>query len=259
MKEKEKIEQVIRERDELGFWKMDKKTRLDMPMPDYSNLPYLSDEEKALGTQLMQQYAPTPEYGIGDMPPILKNLWLQQPAFLLSCDPEYYQAYAQYYDVLVKLVTGFDSLEQMYPACVRIKGIDTTTKRDDPEVRRRFSNALLMGAAIGVEFDDQWYIRFYSNLPLDQRFQNDDAQDYLMPAEKFSMLHHPESSVWDDEERLCLQFTYAVIRRKMTDEIWDRAMAAWGEKETFRYLQWIGLYNSLSLFQNALDLRCGQW
>ncbi|MBT8339660.1 MAG: hypothetical protein HKP58_07780, partial [Desulfatitalea sp.] len=230
MKKNENVKQDTRERDEVGLWKIDKKTRLDMPLPDFSNLPYLSNEEKALGVKI--RVTPTAEFGIDDMSPEFSRIWQNQPGFLAVCDPKYYEAMKPYYETLVKLVIGFDSTAELFSAGVRPKGLDHGPKADDPEVRRRWSNAMLIMTAIGFETDDQYYIRYFTTGPTDPRDRDDSRKDYCLSGEKVGMIRHPESSVWDDEERLVLQFTYAVMRRQMTDEIWNRAMAAWGELET---------------------------
>ncbi|MBT8340901.1 MAG: hypothetical protein HKP58_00060 [Desulfatitalea sp.] len=257
MKEKSKGKYVPRERDENGFWKIDKKTRLDIPAPDFSNVDYLSEEDKALGAKLVAARMPQADWGLGDSPK-RENIWWQQPSFLLLCDPKSAEFFFEWFNSVVTAVTGLDGLSELYPVCLKKDGINSREKSNDPDVRRKLSNALLMGLAIGVEFDDQYCHRLYSLLPLDQR-EFIEGSDYVMDSEKIAMLRFPRSSVWSEEESLALQFTYAVMRRKMTDEIWDHAMASWGEKETIRNIHWIGLYTHLYMFQNAMDLRLGEW
>ncbi|MBT8339292.1 MAG: hypothetical protein HKP58_07660 [Desulfatitalea sp.] len=153
----------------------------------------------------------------------------------------------------MELVTGLDGNDGIMQVTTSKKGIDASDKRDDPDVRRRLGNALLIVLAVTAELDDQYMLRMMLTTPTETK--PDENGSYLMSAERAAMLLQPESSVWSDEERLVLQFTYAVMRKEMTDDLWNRASEAWGPKETMRYIQWIGIYIYMELFMSALYRR----
>ncbi|MBT8342446.1 MAG: hypothetical protein KJP07_20775 [Desulfatitalea sp.] len=255
MKETGKIVKGTRERDESGFWKIDKLTRLPMPLSpnEIQEMPWLNDEEKAIGVKLLTT-PPKLDLGIfKNELPIQAKIWWCMPSRCLMNDPEHAVAVNQYYDHLTKLVTGLDGYDEIMQATTSKKGIDATAKRDDPDIRRRLGNALLITLAVTAEIDDQYMLRMMTTTPTET--SPDDNGSYFMSAEKVAMLRHPDSSVWTDEEGLVLEFTYAVMRSEMSDGLWERAETAWGPKETMRYISWIGIYVYEVMFMAALSRR----
>ncbi|MBT8340464.1 MAG: hypothetical protein HKP58_18690 [Desulfatitalea sp.] len=258
MNETKTVKPVKRERDDSGFWKIDKLLRLGNPpmMPsDYEKVPFLSDEEKALGAEWFKRFmSPAYEWGLGkgEMPEI-DRIWFTNSWQSIALDPALNAAYVQYFDNLVTLVTGFDGNDELMSATTRTKGVDSTEKRHDPDVRRRYANAMLMILAIAAELNNTFWLRMMIVVPTEK--EADKNGSYCISAEKAALLLRPESSVWTDEEGLVLQFTYAVMRDEMTDALWDRAIAAWNEKEAMRNLLWIGNYMGIMKCTNALSRR----
>ncbi|MBT8339994.1 MAG: hypothetical protein HKP58_10380 [Desulfatitalea sp.] len=249
-----------REREEnTGLWKMDKPFRLDPPRTpsDFEKVPFLSDEEKALGVEYMKKTLTEPKYewglGKGEMPK-QERIFFANSLGCLNLDPKLYAIYERYYEDLVSLITGLDGNAEIMQATTKKDGIDATAKRGDPEVRRRLGNVLLICLAVSAERGwDQYFLQMMASTSTQTK--PDENGSYCIPTEKALMLRYPKSSVWTDEESLVLEFTYAVMRHEMTDEIWDRAMAAWGPKEPMRYIQWIGNYIWMIMFMNALSRR----
>ena len=54
------------------------------------------------------------------------------------------------------------------------------------------------------------------------------------------MMDFPESEVWNEEQRLVLKYTKAVLESRLTDELWDAAVKLWGVKRCLGYIQMIG-------------------
>ncbi|MBT8339945.1 MAG: hypothetical protein HKP58_02255 [Desulfatitalea sp.] len=257
MRENEKIKQMSHARDAFGFWKIDKPHRIDPPQTpsDFEKLPFLNDEEKALGAAMLKKFlGEMSGWGLGKGElPAQERIYFQSSIGGLCVDPMSYEAYFKFYERLVCLLTGLDNNDEIMQATTHKKGIDATAKRNDPEVRRRLRNALLICFGIATERNEKFWIRMMATTST--QTEPDDTGSYLMSAEKAAMLSHPESSVWTDEEGLVLQFTFAVIRSEMTDALWDRCMALWGEKETIRYMLWIGHYVSMMMCMNTLTRR----
>ncbi|MBT8339157.1 MAG: hypothetical protein HKP58_16070 [Desulfatitalea sp.] len=260
MKENKKgnLKPVKRERDESGFWKIDKLNRIDPPMtPEAIQvMSWLNDQDRAVLARLLERLTnPRHPSGVGKGElPVLDRIQPTNAVPALLNDPEMFELYFELTDRLVKMVTGLDGNDEMYTVTTHARGIDVTSKRNDSDVRRRLANALLICLAIGVENDDPYWMRFMTAVPI---MQNEpfEKNRYHIGGEKVAMLTRPESSVWTDEERLILQLTYATMRHEMTDELWDECMARWGVKETFRYIAWLGMYAYSLQFQDVIFRR----
>ncbi|MBT8340867.1 MAG: hypothetical protein HKP58_10675 [Desulfatitalea sp.] len=259
MTEKDKVKQVTRERDENGYWQSDKPFRIDRPFgpTGYQDFSYLSDEEKALGIEMMKANAQgqTIQWGFGTPQglPDQERLWREQAIFCLLGDPELMALHMDFFKRLGQLVTGLDSDELMAATTSR-GGLDVIEKGKDPDTRRRLANAMLMILAVGTELNEPYFLRMFALTPT-QHKKSDEKGSYLISAEKALMLRHPESSVWTAEECLVLQFTYAYMRREMTDGLYDRAEATWGKKETLRFTYWIAEYYWMVTFQAMYNRR----
>ncbi|MBT8340357.1 MAG: hypothetical protein KJP07_10125 [Desulfatitalea sp.] len=255
------VKKIRGARDERGFWKIDKLNRMDPPItPDaIAAMTWLNDGEKARLAKLLDGLM-KPKYknglGSGELPDLERIQPLNALPVLLN-DPEIWEAYYDFSDRVVKALIGLDGNDEIYTATTHARGIDETSKGNDKDVRRRLANALLICLAIGVENDDPYFLRFMTVTPI---MQNEDFEknNYHISGEKVAMLTRPESSVWTDEESLILQFTYAIMRHEMTDELWDDCIEKWGVKETYRYIAWIGLYEYSLQFQSAI-LRRKVW
>lgn len=69
-----------------------------------------------------------------------------------------------------------------------------------------------------------------------------------------ALMDYPESEVWSEEQRLMLYFARAVLYQDMTDEIWDKAVKAWGVKQVLRYIQYAGHFFTTGIRNNALKI-----
>ncbi|MBT8342189.1 MAG: hypothetical protein HKP58_15175 [Desulfatitalea sp.] len=254
MTEKKTVKDWRGERDELGFWKMEGATspfnklfRLPFPVdPTFKidNLPWLTDEEKAKGNKHLQAFL-NPTYGAGIGTGELPGLEVTQPFqadFCMMNDPEVWSTYFEYYERAACLLMGINDMWELAYLTTFKKGIDVSPERaDDPEVRRKMHNAILTLGPFAVENKDQYTLRLLAWVPFMFQEKYEDKQ-YRLSAEQIAMLPYPESSIWNLQESLVLELTYAYIRHTMTDELWNRCVEVWGVKETGRYLQWMGAY-----------------
>ncbi|MBT8342447.1 MAG: hypothetical protein KJP07_20780 [Desulfatitalea sp.] len=258
MSDQKNAEQVGIERDELGFWKIGQLYRVNPPFNGFSDVPWLNDDQKAIGEKLLQALKVQPKHksgvGTGEIPAMDRI----QPITSLNCllcDPESFNVFFEFYNNIVYLTTGLEDHDEILRAGTHKKGIDMTVKGKDPDVRRRLQNALLMCLALAGERNDPFWLRTMAITPIFQEEPSETGDDYFISGEKAIMIKHPLSSVWTDEESLCLQFTYAIMRDEMTDELWERCMATWSLPETIRYLFWVGMYNFCLMFQTTFFRR----
>ncbi|MBT8342532.1 MAG: hypothetical protein HKP58_06050 [Desulfatitalea sp.] len=73
--------------------------------------------------------------------------------------------------------------------------------------------------------------------------------------QKLGMLENADSAMWTDEERMIIKFTRACLESKMTDELFEQARAAWGEKKLLRYIAWVAFVQQWGTLQSALDMK----
>lgn len=71
---------------------------------------------------------------------------------------------------------------------------------------------------------------------------------------KLALLDNPDSDLWSEEERLVLKFTKAVHKNEMTDELFEQARLAWGEKRILRSIAWISFVDMWGKLSNTLGL-----
>ncbi|MBT8342686.1 MAG: hypothetical protein KJP07_21980 [Desulfatitalea sp.] len=71
---------------------------------------------------------------------------------------------------------------------------------------------------------------------------------------KIGMLDNPDSGLWNEEERLILKFAEATLENKMTDELFEQARAAWGEKRLLRNVSWITFVDMWGKMSNVLGM-----
>ncbi len=84
------------------------------------------------------------------------------------------------------------------------------------------------------------------------------VEAYNLPADyavKATMLEFPDSPSWTKEERLTLKFAEALFENTMTDELFNEARAAWGEKKLLRAISWASYVYMWGMTANALDLK----
>lgn len=89
------------------------------------------------------------------------------------------------------------------------------------------------------------------------QFTAKNMQVFGVPAEdavKLAMFCQPDSQIWNEEERMTLGFTVAVLDGTMTDELFEQARLTWGEKKLLRYIAWIGYVKMWSMLINALGM-----
>jgi hypothetical protein len=68
------------------------------------------------------------------------------------------------------------------------------------------------------------------------------------------LMEFPESEVWSAEQRLMLRYVQAVLHHRMTDELWNQAVEAWGVKMCLRYLQYMGHFFTTGIRNRALNV-----
>ncbi|MBT8340497.1 MAG: hypothetical protein HKP58_01885 [Desulfatitalea sp.] len=71
---------------------------------------------------------------------------------------------------------------------------------------------------------------------------------------KLHFIMCPNWRGWTDEERLTLRFTKALIENMLSDELYQEALEAWGEKQLLRNVTWIGYINLWALVSKVTDL-----
>ncbi len=72
---------------------------------------------------------------------------------------------------------------------------------------------------------------------------------------KLSMIDNPDSEIWSEEERLRIRFINAAVNNTMTDEIFQEAIDAWGEKQIIANLSWISFIWGWQMLLNSLNLK----
>jgi hypothetical protein len=71
---------------------------------------------------------------------------------------------------------------------------------------------------------------------------------------KLLLIDMPDADIWTDDERLALKFVKAAFEWQMTDQLWDAATKAWGEKWILSVLALLVLYYGYSLRFQAIGL-----
>jgi hypothetical protein len=71
---------------------------------------------------------------------------------------------------------------------------------------------------------------------------------------KLLLLDLPDDDIWTDEERLALKFVKASFEWEMTDELWEAAQDAWGERWLLSVLALLVHYYGYSLRFSAIGL-----
>lgn len=72
---------------------------------------------------------------------------------------------------------------------------------------------------------------------------------------KLSLLAHPESAAWSEEERVALKFAQACLDRTMSDELFQQAVHLWGAQKTLRHISWVAYVNQWVILEEALGMR----
>ncbi len=79
-----------------------------------------------------------------------------------------------------------------------------------------------------------------------------------LPADaiqKLPFLGDPDASVWSDEESFTVKFAIACIDLQMTDELFAKAVATWGEKKTLRHISWVSFVFQWAIMIEALGMK----
>lgn len=205
---------------------------------EFDALPYMSDEAKAMAIALMQAMNST-----YDMDEVADHgaLKKREPSLgFVQRDPQTYQGLAGYFDPLGVEVSGL-TISQLGDATTRGIGIDGVT--EDPVIKRKYRNSMLMCLKIAHRNNDEWFTRLQATIP------------GLLTPEQASVIDNPRSSAWDIEDSLVLRYTQAFLDGTVTDELFAEAKSAWNEKVIYQYALWIGMYHTFSLihFLNTTD------
>ena len=195
----------------------------------YDLLSHLSEEEKAIGKEMLRvKMANIP--GV-EQPPEHAAVQLRNPSMMFQHDPELFQREMVDYDRMSELVMGLTTVEIM-------EATDKDGLRvDDPDIKRRHSNSMLMVTKIAHDFRDEWTLSLMTTFP-----------GWTLSKQQFCLLGQPQSAVWSDEQRMVLEYTAAVIHRKLDDVLFARVRAEWGTTQMLRYTQWITYYVRLIAF-----------
>lgn len=194
----------------------------------YDFVSDFSEEEKRIGKELLSYQLADPE-GVKQNP---EHTAVQKrnPTWMFRWDPELFAREMSDYDVMLRLVVGITN-EELTEATDE-EGL----KINDPDIRHRYHTAMLMVAKLAHEYQDEWLLRLMSTTP------------WTLTKEQYCLLGHPQSTVWNDADRLTLKFTEGTIRRTMTDELFAHAEAVWGRKQLIRYAKWLTHYVGLNMF-----------
>ncbi|MBT8341919.1 MAG: hypothetical protein HKP58_18950 [Desulfatitalea sp.] len=71
---------------------------------------------------------------------------------------------------------------------------------------------------------------------------------------KLLQMDFPDHDIWDDEERLILKFTNAVVEHKMTDDLFKEAVDAWGPQLVLRKIAYIGMLATWCYLLNTCNV-----
>lgn len=211
---------------------------LRLPVPteaaDFEAMTELNDDERKIGTMMAEmQFLGAIDYsGPADQ----ARLKEREPSFLFLYDPEVASKFMgpDIYGLLIKSVCDM-TFEEVFDATTNPKGLVT----DNPDKAALWRQAMLMVFGLAHEFNDAWTMRLMATKP------------HMFTAEESVMIGHPEADVWNDDERFVLQFTRAVLRHALTDEMFARATAAWGTKGMLRRVSFIGMYNFTLMFADV--------
>lgn len=132
-----------------------------------------------------------------------------------STVPEIFDADVKYYSKILALTLGLDpnaSPEEIW------KGQFELANKKSPEHHRW---AVMMCWLHREHLNNGW-----SRVAVAGSF----AQRASISPTKILELNFPDSDIWSDDERLSLKFVKAVFTFKMTDELWDACVEAWGVK-----------------------------
>lgn len=208
---------------------------LRLPVPtepaDFEGMTELSDEERKIGAMMAEmQFLGAIDYSGPADQAALKE---REPSFLALYDPQVASVFLgpDLYGMLIKSVCDM-TFEEVFDATTNPQGLVT----DSPEKAALWRQAMLMVYAIAYEFNDAWTLRLMATKP------------HMFTAEESVMIGHPEADVWSEDERFVLQFTSAVLRHAVTDEMFGRATSAWGTKGMLRRASFIGVYNYTLMF-----------
>ena len=73
--------------------------------------------------------------------------------------------------------------------------------------------------------------------------------------ENLGLLDFSNSGLWTEEQRLTLEFTKACQKNTMTDELYEQAKDAWGEKGILRLMMWFGFVRIWAILQDIMKVR----
>lgn len=200
---------------------------------DLDRLSYLSNEEKQLGIQFVEGVV----LGATDHEALPDHAALKdrEPMFISAYDPALTMGpMGAAYTLVAQTVTGLTNAE-IAAAIGRPEGLVT----EDLQRRRQWELSMLFVYKLAWDLNDEWLMRLMATMPR------------LFGTEKSVMLGTPQSNVWDDDERLVLEFTGAVVNRNVSDELYARADAAWGTQGIIRRVTWIALYHYYTLLGNV--------
>lgn len=184
----------------------------------YESQSHLSEEEKRLGVKMFDvNYANVP--GV-EQSPEHHFVQLRNPINMFQYDPELFVQDDNDANALYDVVVGYSLKDIM-------KTTDESNPHQftDPEALHRFNTVLLMISRIAYEYQHDWCLQMVGTGP---------GWSWLSKKQLCALGLH-NSIVWNNEQRLILEYTAAVIHYEVTDELFARAEALWGKKQLLRY------------------------
>ncbi|MBT8341205.1 MAG: hypothetical protein HKP58_07815 [Desulfatitalea sp.] len=69
--------------------------------------------------------------------------------------------------------------------------------------------------------------------------ESDEWKDENFSSSALGVLDHPESQLWNEEQRLTLRLVDAILENDWTDELVKEAREMWGDKKFLRLIMWV--------------------
>lgn len=198
----------------------------------FDSLSYLTDEDKRIGVEIFDQTKMINIEGV-KQPPEHEAVQAINPYMIFQSDPELFAADLSYGEAMSSLCFGMNN-EEVMGATDQEGGAAS-----NPEVSHRHRMAMLIVCKVADEYKEGWTLRLMSTFP-----------GLTLSKEQFCLLDQPRSAVWNEEERLILEFTHGVVHAKVDDELFARAEVMWGRKQLLRYAAWVTRYITLMLFNH---------
>ncbi|MBT8342101.1 MAG: hypothetical protein HKP58_14400 [Desulfatitalea sp.] len=137
-------------------------------------------------------------------------------------------------------------------ATLRIMEMEITSLLHPDHQGIPFSPMNLMALEVARHIGNDYLTGLMQNVTANTIGDFQKPYDHYM---KLGMIENQDSAVWNDEQQLAIKFTRACLEFNMTDEVFEQARAAWGEKKVLRYIAWISYVHQWGMIQSALGMK----